>query len=198
MYKVEIGAVLWKFPAALEPVRADLEKNCQISCLGARGPCVAERLIGMQEFPSDMKLDGKASMVEAAVRNATLGSEGEVDTKLHQRILRGTRVWTSDGADLDVGPALASKAGFSGMVCQAWDESHCAGRLLPNALKHDKEIVDVVGCCTCHLQNALVVIWGFHFEFMAIPFVTVGLLRVVVAMWGVVWVRMSVCQLVIL
>ena len=143
VYQVEIGAVLWKFPVALEPVRGDLVKSGCISCLGARGPWVMERLIGMHEFPSEMNLDGKASMVEAAVRDATLGSEGEVDTKLHQHILRGTRVWTSDGADLDVGPALASKAGFSGLVCQAWDESHSAGRLLPNALKHDKEVVEV-------------------------------------------------------
>ena len=38
VYQVEIGAVLWKFPAALEPVRADLAKSGCISCLGARGP----------------------------------------------------------------------------------------------------------------------------------------------------------------
>ena len=75
VYQVEIGAVLWKFPVALEPVRADLAKSGCISCLGARGPWVAERLIGMHEFPSEMHLDGKASMVEDAVRNATLGTE---------------------------------------------------------------------------------------------------------------------------
>ena len=143
VYQVEVGAVLWKFPVALEPVRADLEKSGCISCLGARGPWVVERLIGMHEFPSEMNLEGKASMVEAAVRNATLGTEGEVDTALHQHILRDTRVWTSDGADLDVGPALASKGGFSGLVCHAWDESHSAGRLLASALKHDKEVVEV-------------------------------------------------------
>ena len=81
-------------------------------------------------------------MVEDAVRGATLGTEGEVDTELHQHILRGTRVWTSDGADLDVGHALA-RGGFSGLVCHAWDESHSAGRLLASALKHDKEVVEV-------------------------------------------------------
>ena len=113
------------------------ESGC-ISCLGA----LAERLIGMHEFPSEMNLEGKASMVEDAVRSATLGTEGEVDTELHQHILRGTRVWTSDGADLDVGHALA-KGGFTGMVCHAWDESHSAGRLLASALKHDKEVVEV-------------------------------------------------------
>ena len=90
VYQVEIGAVLWTFPAALEPVRADLAKSGCISCLGARGPWVAERLIGMHEFPSEMNLEGKASMVEDAVRSATLGTDGEVDTELHQHILRGT------------------------------------------------------------------------------------------------------------
>ena len=74
----------------------------------------------MREFPSEMHLEGKASMVEDAVRNATLGTEGEVDTELHQHILRGTRVWTSDGADLDVGHALAGGC-FSGLVCRAWE-----------------------------------------------------------------------------
>ena len=134
---------MWKFPAALEPVRADLAKSGCISCLGARGPWVAERLIGMHEFPSEMHLEGKVSMVEDAVRSATLGTEGEVDTELHQHILRGTRVWTSDGADLDVGHALAKDGCFSGLVCHAWDESHSAGRLLASALKHDKEVVEV-------------------------------------------------------
>ena len=81
-------------------------------------------------------------MVEDAVRSATLGTDGEVDTRLHQQILRGTRVWTSDGADLDVGHALKGGC-FSGLVCHAWDESHSAGRLLANALKHDTEVVEV-------------------------------------------------------
>ena len=143
MYQVEIGAVLWTFPAALEPVRADLAKSGCISCLGARGPWVAERLIGMHEFPSEMNLEGKASMVEDAVRSATLGTDGEVDTELHQHILRGTRVWTSDGADLDVGHALAEDGRFSSLVCHAWDESHSAGRLLASALKHDQEVLEV-------------------------------------------------------
>ena len=92
VYQVEIGAVLWKFPAALEPVRADLTNSGCISCLGARGPWVAERLIGVHEFPSEMHLEGKASMVEDTVRSAMLGTEGEVDTELLQHILRGTRV----------------------------------------------------------------------------------------------------------
>ena len=143
VYQVEVGAVLWKFPVALKHVRADLAKSGCISCLGARGPWVAERLIGMHEFPGEMHLEGKASMVEDVVRSATLGTEGEVDTELHQHILKNTRVWTSDGADLDVGHALNQSGSFSGLVCHAWDESHSAGRLLASALKHDKEVVEV-------------------------------------------------------
>ena len=110
--------------------------------LRSSGPWVAERLIGMHEFPSEMNLDGKASMVEDMVRSAMLGTDGEVDTELHQHILRGTRVWTSDGADLDVGHALA-KGGFSDLVCHAWDESHSAGRLMASALKYGKEVIEV-------------------------------------------------------
>ena len=37
VYQVEIGSILWKFPAALEPVRADLAKSGCISCLGPGG-----------------------------------------------------------------------------------------------------------------------------------------------------------------
>ena len=144
VYQVEVGAVLWKFPAALEPVRADLDKGGCISCLGARGPWIVERLIGMHEFPGEMHLEGKVSMVEKAVRSTTLGADGEVDTKLHQHIKQNTRVWTSDGADLDVGHALVSRGCcFSGLLCHAWDESHSAGRLLASALKHDKEVIEV-------------------------------------------------------
>ena len=156
VYQVEIGAVLWTFPAALEPVRADLAKSGCISCLGARGPWVAERLIGMHEFPGEMNLEGKASMVEDAVRSATLGTDGEVDTELHQHILRGTGVWTSDGADLDVGHALAEDGRFSSLVCHAWDESHSAGRLLASALKHDKEVLEVdrLRSSSAHLMSS--------------------------------------------
>jgi len=140
VYQVEIGAVLWKFPAALQDQRGDLEKRGCISSLGERGPWIAERLIGMHEFSNEMDTDGKASMVEAAVRNTTVQTGGEVDKDLHQQILQGTRVWTSDGADLDVGLAFAGGRHFSSLVCHAWDESHGAGRLLANAMKHDAEI----------------------------------------------------------
>ena len=72
VYQVEIGAVLWKFPAALQYQRGDLEKGGCISCLGERGPWIVERLIGMREIPNEMDMDGKASMVEAALRNTTV------------------------------------------------------------------------------------------------------------------------------
>ena len=87
-----------------------------------------------------MDMDGKASMVEAALRNATVQAGGEVDMDLHKQVLQGTRVWTSDGADLDVGLALGGGRQFDNLVCHAWDESHGAGRLLANAMKHDAEI----------------------------------------------------------
>ena len=89
----------------------------------------------MQEIPSNMNLGGKASMVEAAVRNTIVKPGGEVDRDLHQQIVQNTRVWTSDGADLDVGLALAGGS-FSSLACHGWDESHSSGRLLANAMKH--------------------------------------------------------------
>ena len=107
---------------------------------GEGGPWIVERLIGMREFPNEMDTDGKASMVEAALRNTTVMPEGEVDRDLHQHMLRSTRVWTSDGADLDVGLALAGGRCFNSLVCLPWGESHSSGRLLANAMKHDAEI----------------------------------------------------------
>ena len=125
VYQVEIGTVVWKFPAALQDQRGDLEKLGCISSLGERGPWIAERLIGMHEFPNEMDMDGKASMVEAAVRNTTLPPGGEVEKDLHTQLLQGTRVWTSDGADLDVGLALVG--GCHGISSNA--ESLCGGIL---------------------------------------------------------------------
>jgi len=144
VYQVEIGAVLWKFPDCLQYQRGDLEKGGGISCLGERGPWIVERLIGMREFPNEMDTDGKASMVEAALRNTAVKPGGEVDGDLHQHMKRNTKVWTSDGADLDVGLALAG-GGFKGLVLHAWDEAHSSVRLLANAMKYDAEIV-VVDC----------------------------------------------------
>ena len=46
-------------------------------------------------------------MLEACVRRACLSASGEVDTKLHQHVRDQTRVWCSDGADLQV-PMTAS------------------------------------------------------------------------------------------
>ena len=97
----------------------------------------------MREFPNEMDMDGKASMVEAAVRNTTVQPGGEVDRDLHQHMLQRSRVWASDGADRGVGLALNGGRCFSSLVCQAWDESHSSGRLLANAMKHDAEIEEV-------------------------------------------------------
>ena len=60
-------------------------------------------------------------------------------------MLRNTRVWTSDGADLDVGLALAGGRGFNSLVLHAWDEAHSSVRVLANAMKYDAEI-EVVDC----------------------------------------------------
>eukprot|EP00974_Lingulodinium_polyedra_P033471 3218325-Lingulodinium_polyedra.AAC.1 len=87
-----------------------------------------------------MDLDGKASMVEAVVRNTIVKPGGEVDRDLRQHILQSTRVWASDGADLDVGLALVGGSCFNNLVGHAWDESHSSGRLLASAMKHDAEI----------------------------------------------------------
>ena len=83
---------MWKSPAALQHRRGDIEKGGLVSCLGECGPWIVERLIGMREFPNEMDLDGKASMVEAALRNTAVKPGGEVDRDLHQHMLRSTRV----------------------------------------------------------------------------------------------------------
>ena len=94
----------------------------------------------MHEFPQEIDLGGKVSTAEAVVRNTAVMPGVEVDKGLRQHILRSTRVWTSDGADLDVGLALAGGRCLDSLVCHAWDESHSSGRLLANAMKHDAEI----------------------------------------------------------
>ena len=85
-----------------------------------------------------MGLDGKVSMVEAAVRDLARRQNGTIDVDLHTRVSGRVRVWTSDGADGNVGRALSGP--FRGMAFHAWDESHSAGRLLQHALRHDAEI----------------------------------------------------------
>ena len=72
------------------------------------------------------------------MRRAAVSVSGEVDTDLFERLRKNVRVWTSDGADRDVG--LAATAVFPGLCFHAWDESHSAVRLLSNALKDDPEI----------------------------------------------------------
>ncbi len=106
--------------------------------LGPRGPWIVERVIGMQEFPQRMDCDGKVTMLEACVRRACLSASGEVDTKLHQHVRDQTRVWCSDGADLQV--PMAASASFPGLVFHAWDEAHSAQRLCANAMTDGDEI----------------------------------------------------------
>ena len=107
VYQLEIVAVVWKFPAALKCQRGDLEKSGCISCLGENGPWTVERRIGMHEIPNEMDTDGKASMVEAAVRNTAVQLGGEVDRGLapahvaeHESVDKrrsGPRCWSCIG-----------------------------------------------------------------------------------------------------
>jgi hypothetical protein len=92
----------------------------------------------MEGFPHDMGCDSKVAMLEACVRRACLAESGEVDTKLHQHVREQSRVWVSDGADLDV--PLAASAFFPDLTFHAWCESHSANRLCANAMKDDTEI----------------------------------------------------------
>ena len=133
-YQVEIGTVIWSLSSDLKHG----EQDGWVEVLGPRGPWIVERVIGMQEFPQRMDCDGKVSMLEACVRRACLSASGEVDTKLHQHVRDQTRVWCSDGADLQV-PMTASGS-FPGLVFHAWDEAHSAQRLCANALTGDDEI----------------------------------------------------------
>ena len=122
----------------MEHVLAHGELAGWLEVLGPRGPWIVERVIGMQEFPQRMDCDGRVTMLEACVRRACLSASGEVDTKLHQHVRDQTRVWCSDGADLQV-PLLASGS-FPGLVFHAWDEAHSAQRLCANALTDGDEI----------------------------------------------------------
>ena len=136
-YQVEIGTVLWSLPRALEHLPAHGEQAGWLEALSPRGPWIVERIIGMQEFPHDMGCDGKVSMLEACVRRACLAG-GELDTQLYQHVRKQTRVWCSDGADLQV-PRAASGF-FPGLVFLGWDEAHSAQRLCANSMKDDEEI----------------------------------------------------------
>ena len=149
-YQVEIGTVIWSWPAALKPLQAHGEKQGWLEVLGPKGPWIVERLIGMQEFPHDMDCDGKASMLEESVRRACLNGSGEVDAKLLQHVQKQTRVWCSDGADMTV-PLVAS-AFFPGLAFHAWDEAHSAQRLCANALNAADDEVQLGRSGRSHLR----------------------------------------------
>ena len=64
-----------------------------------------ERPIGAHEFSntSEMGTVAKVHMLEECVRNAAVAASGDVDGGLLQCVHKNMRVWTSDGADRDVG-----------------------------------------------------------------------------------------------
>ena len=137
-YQVEIGTVLWRFPASLRYFQDHCGRFPWLTSLGDKGPWLVERVIGMHEFPDDMGTDAKVSMLESCVRRAAVSVSADLNVDLHSHIRQNVRVWTSDGADRDVG--LAATGPFPNLAFHAWDESHSAGRLLQNALKDDPEI----------------------------------------------------------
>ena len=137
-YQVEIGTVLWRFPASLRYFQDNCGRFSWLTSLGDKGPWLVERVIGMHEFPDDMGTDAKVSMLESCVRRAAVSASADLNVELHSHIREKVRVWTSDGADRDVG--LAATGPFPNLAFHAWDESHSAGRLLQNALKDDPEI----------------------------------------------------------
>ena len=106
-YQVEIGTVIWNLSSCLQHLLEFGEQAGWLEVLGPCGPWIVDRIIGMQEFLHDMDEDGKASMFQACVRRTCLSVNGEVDVKLHQHVREQTRVWCSDGADLQMQPAMA-------------------------------------------------------------------------------------------
>ena len=138
-YQVEIGTVLWSLPSSLKQLPAHGVQSGWLEVLGPQGPWIVERIIGMQEFPQSMDVDGKVGMLESCVRRACVSLNGELEVKLHQHVREQTRVWCSDGADLNV--PLAASAFFPGLRFHAWDEAHSAQRLLANSMKDCDEIL---------------------------------------------------------
>jgi hypothetical protein len=67
-YQVEIGTVIWSLSSDLEHVLTHGERARWLEVLGPRGPCIVERIIGMQGFPQRMDCDGNVSMLEAATK----------------------------------------------------------------------------------------------------------------------------------
>ena len=60
----------------------------------------------VQDF-CDMNCDGKVAMLEASVRRARRTDGGELNTMLYRHVSNEMRVWTSDGADREVGLAAS-------------------------------------------------------------------------------------------
>ena len=131
IYQVEIGTVLWSWPASLQLPSMLRNQANWLEELGPKGPWVAERLIGMQEFPATLTCQDKVSMLEACVRRAAVSATGEVDPKVFKHVREEARVWTSSGADREV--ASAASGSFPVLNFDAWDESHSAQKLLATA-----------------------------------------------------------------
>ena len=125
-----------KMPTFLKVLKRN--ENAGVEELGPNGPWLIERIAGMREFPNDMDVDAKVSMLEEAIRRLCTGSNEEVDNNLFQHVKEQTRVWTSDGADMKV-PNVAKRE-FPRLEFHAWDESHSAQRLGANAMKDFDEI----------------------------------------------------------
>ena len=84
-YQVEIGTVLWSIPKALDFLPAYGLKAGWLEQLGPRGPWIAERVIGMREFPRAMDCDGKATMLEDCVREHPAARQRLVPQGAHLR-----------------------------------------------------------------------------------------------------------------
>jgi len=134
-YQVEIGALLWKWPAGLKFLlelgpAGGLDR--WVETLGPQGPWLVSRLIGARELPGEMDAAGKIDAVVDSVRRATTRPSGEVDGRVHRHVTENTRSWASDGADRKVGDG-ATEA-FPNMKYRVWEESHSATKLLQHSL----------------------------------------------------------------
>ena len=99
---MEIGTLLWKFPASLRVYKENVSSFRWIEELGPQGPWLVDRVIGARDFPTDMGTANKAEMLEDCARRAAVSAAGEVDTKLFAHMKKQTCVWTSGAADRDV------------------------------------------------------------------------------------------------
>ena len=96
VYQVEIGTLLWKFPASLRVYKENVSSFRWIEELGPQGPWLVDRVIGARDFPTDMGTANKAEMLEDCARRAAVSAAGEVDTKLFAHMKKQTRAWASD------------------------------------------------------------------------------------------------------